>query len=188
MIIKILSIDPGMSSGVALGVLDGDHPYTLEQAWQIEGGAFSLLGWASGFVGTANLWVGDADDLEVVAEKFQPINHSNYALTTASVEPLRCEGVLLALDMMLDYPHETWRHPKDQYFIGGVDLADKKKRAHRFLKDNGMYVTGKTMGCADANDARSAILHGVSYAIKVLKHKPTHDMVTQWIEKEGQQC
>lgn len=67
--------------------------------------------------------------------------------------------------------------------IRGGSLAEKKRRAHRFLKDSGFYVTGKDVGCKDANDARSAMLHGLSYLAQVVKHKPTYTLISNWTEK-----
>lgn len=179
----ILSIDPGKSTGVALGYITDDAPYTLVNAWQIEGGLAGFLEWAADLPQLPEgAWYLPEGGLTTLSEKFQPINHSNYALTTESVEPLRIEGAMIAQGIMPDYDktEKRWRSPKDQYIVGGADLQDKKKRAHKFLKDSGMYVTGKDVGCKDANDARSAILHGVSYAMKVLKHKPTWTMVNDW--------
>lgn len=189
----ILSIDSGMSSGFALGKFDNENPYQLVKAWQIEGGLDGLLRWLPSNPSLKpDLMDGDLyehfglngrlvqDRFVVVAEKFQPINHENYALTRDSVEPLRCEGALIALGVMPHFPHPTWRQPKEMYLYGGRTLGEKKKRAYAFLKANQMYVTGKTVGCKDANDARSAILHGISYASRVLKHEPTSRMIQEF--------
>ena len=200
----ILSIDSGMSSGCALGKFDNENLYQLVKAWQVEGGlegllewlhanllpAFRELDWGSGagsypqgldFGPTlAYKTLRSMPGVHVVAEKFQPINHENYALTRDSVEPLRCEGALIALGVMPHFPDPTWRQPKEMYLYGGRTLAEKKKRAYAFLKANQMYVTGKTVGCKDANDARSAILHGISYASRVLKHEPTSRMIQEF--------
>ena len=174
---RILSFDPGLSTGIALGEYSDEKPYTLISAYQIPNGLAGLLQWLHGPYGVLK---DRYADILTIAEKFQPINHSDYALTTASVEPLRCEGALVALNVMPDFPNPRWRRPAEQYFVGGVDLADKKKRAYAFLKDNGMYVTGKTVGCPDADDARSAILHGIAYVMKSQKNRATFEMVNNW--------
>lgn len=179
----ILSIDSGMSSGFALGKFDNENPYQLVKAWQIEGGLEGLLEWLKWHFTEGTLgWYVDIteDELLVISEKFQPINHENYALTRDSVEPLRCEGALIALGVMPHFPHPTWRQPKEMYLYGGRTLAEKKKSAYAFLKANQMHVTGKTVGCKDANDARSATLHGISYASRVLKHEPTSRMIQEF--------
>lgn len=184
----VLSIDPGKSSGIALGKYSETEPYSLMEAWQFSGGAASLKGVfknattrlggiPSGF-GLSGFRV--ADRFTIISEKFTPLQNKGFGLTMDSVEPLRGEGVLLAFDVMPDYPHETWRRPNEMYLYGGDDLVAKRKRAHLFLKENGMYVTGKTVGCPDANDARSAILHGLSYVARVKKHQPTFDLIAGW--------
>jgi len=174
---RLLSIDPGLSTGVALGEYGPEKPYTLLSAVQIEDGLSGFLEWVRG---PCRVIEDRYPDLLVVAEKFTPINHSDYALTTESVEPLRIEGAMVALGLMPDTPDERWRRPAEMYFVGGADLADKKKRAHALLKDVGMRVTGKMVGCRDANDVRSAILHGIAYVMKVEKHRPTWELVSNW--------
>ena len=186
----ILSFDPGKSTGIALGKITDTEPYSLVKAWQFEGGLQSLVNWIHDhFEGhrpdVPGLFHLHGDEFEncrsfnthIISEKFQPISHENYALTRDSVEPLRCEGALVAMNVMLDFPHPTWRQPKEMYLYGGNSLAEKKKNAHAFLKNSGMHVTGKEFGLKDANDARSAILHGISYAARVLAHRPTFEAI-----------
>lgn len=187
----ILSIDPGKSSGIVL-LAYNDREVWLEGAWQFGGGVAGLIQWV---VSTLNLDPG-RDGLSVqqylrsnnaepfiIAEKFTARNTQGFSYTTDSLEPLRGEGALIALGLMPDYPDPKWRRPDRQYLYGGANLAEKKRRAHRFLKDSGFYVTGKDVGCKDANDARSAMLHGLSYLAQVVKHKPTYDLISNWTEK-----
>lgn len=122
-------------------------------------------------------------NLVVIAEKFTARNTRGFSYTTASLEPLRGEGALIALGLIPDYGESKtpqWRDPKYQYLVGGKDKADKKKRLHRFLKDSGFYVTGGMLGAADADDARSAIGHGLAYIARELNHEPTFDLISSW--------
>ena len=171
----ILSIDPGKSTGVAYGLVYLDMPYRLEEAWQFGGGLDGLLDAIPGPLS------GVIPARHTICEKFQPISHANYSLTTDSVEPLRCEGALIALGIMADFPGPTWRKPADQYFVGGKTLPEKKKRSRKFLKDTGNYRLPKQLGAPDNNDAISATLHGINYAIKVLESKATFDLVREWV-------
>ena len=185
----ILSIDPGISTGIALISYEPDGIPVLAGAWQFTGGLTGFLKWVPGAMlldpGVNGLPVDTRymrtpiQEVTIVAEKFQPISHSNYALTTASVEPLRIEGAMVALGMMPDYTVEEkrWRRPIDQYVTGGKTKADKKKRMHQALKDLGFYRTGKDFGTADADDFRSACAHGLAYLLKVVKHKPTYELL-----------
>jgi len=128
--------------------------------------------------------------LTVIAEKFTARNTKGFSYTTASLEPLRGEGVLIAKGVIPDYQPgvKEWRDPKYQYVVGGKDKDDKKKRLHAFLKDSGeFYVTGAKHldGAPNADDARSAIGHALSYLAKTRRHKPTFEMISAWGEENG---
>jgi hypothetical protein len=118
----------------------------------------------------------------VIAEKFTARNTRGFAYTTASLEPLRGEGALIALGLMPDYTpkEERWRDPSLQYFSGGSGKAERKKRQHAFLKANGFYKTGKDFGTPDADDFRSAASHGLAYLARELHHKPTFELLSSW--------
>lgn len=189
----ILSIDPGLSSGVALGRVPEGKPYELVKAWQASGGLAGVVGWLDDLCAKQNdewPWTAMVDgrlmyleeEMTIIAEKFTPLQGTGFNLTMKAVEPLRIEGALVALDVMPDYPDPRWRRPQEMYSYGGNSLKEKKALGRKFLKDNGMYVTGKTVGQPDADDARSAIWHGISYAAKVLKSKETFQMIADWSE------
>lgn len=219
----VLSIDPGLSNGIALLSFDPDSPAQLVKAWQFTGGVAGLKEWIKQhwresdwdsyndepqYPGLNHWRVGvdealnteettgynyeseNEDDWEtpvppnltVISEKFTARSTQGFSYTTASLEPLRGEGALIALGLMPDYSpgNKVWRDPKYQYLVGGKDKADKKKRLHKFLKDSGFYVTGGMLGAADADDARSAIGHGLAYIARELKHRPTWDLISSW--------
>ena len=159
----LLSIDPGLSSGLTTWEYGDSKPATLLKYWQVEGGIEGFLEWTS----HNGIY---ADD--VVVEKFTP----RQSLTLASAEPLLIEGALIALGYVPPYKpggkNPNWQHPAQMYFTGGDDLAAKKKRAHAWLKEHGLYVTGKDVGCKDALDARSSLLHAMVWFRKQ-KHLPT---------------
>ena len=203
----LISIDPGMSSGIAVGTYSDTEPFQLTHVFQIEGGLKGFVKnvrlieeeyalWGSLHIGrkSFNLWdtlysgcvCGSEDDDcdcpfdveeeygDVICEKFTPRPNGKGGLTLASVEPLRIEGHLVGSGIMPDYPDKAWRQPSSQYFMcptRGVTLPEKKKSANKWLRENGFYFTGKDVGCKDADDARSATLHALSYLRKF--HKPT---------------
>lgn len=186
----VLSIDAGVSTGIALiGYAPDSYP-TLEGAWQFTGGAEALKQWVLvHFQGPSWGWnFGGRPYLPVTvtAEKFTARNTQGFSYTTASLEPLRGEGVMIALDLMPDYtPKEKrWRDPGLQYLVGGKDLADKKKRQHKFLKESGFYRTNKDFPDSPskdgADDFRSAAAHGLAYASRELRHKPTFELISSW--------
>ena len=184
----VLSIDPGKSSGLALGSYSDTEPYTLIKCWQIEGGPEGLYNWFNSYDGEVDehvwFWVFKGvwtagDGLEVVAEKFTPLQNKGFAQTLDSTTPLVCEGVLMSLGVMPWYPEGNWRRPNEMYRYGGKDKKEKLKLARKFLKDHDMLPTGKTVGQKDANDAVSAILHGIAFLVKQ-KHGPTMKMILDW--------
>ena len=123
-------------------------------------------------------------NVTVIAEKFTARNTRGFSYTTASLEPLRGEGALIALGLMPDYtPREKrWRDPGVQYLVGGKDKADKKKRQHKFLKDSDFYRTGKDLGAPDADDFRSSASQWLAYLAREVGNKPAYDLVSTWIE------
>lgn len=184
----IVSYDPGLSTGISVVHIPAEGPAGVVDGFQFTGGAVALKAWLKAFdYGTwfPELGFVGGRGYRAIAERFQPINHANYALTTASVTPLVCEGVLLAFDVMPDYDEEPerWRSPAIQYFAGGKDLADKKKRLRAFLKDTDNYRLPKQLGAPDNNDFISATGHAFAYAMKTLKHKPTFELVAEWAGK-----
>lgn len=172
----ILSFDPGISTGVCLGVIGDSMPFKAVHRWQFLGGAMGLDEWIR------KEWDHYRKDLHVltIAEKFSPRPNKRFSLTRDAVEPLRGEGILIAHRVMPDYPDKRWREPSEQYIYGGKTLAEKKKLAKQFLKDHNMYLTGKDVGCKDADDARSATWHGISYAAKIIRHRATYEAISQW--------
>ena len=175
-----LSFDPGMSSGICLFSWDTEKPFQQEALWQITDGAQGLSDWLDregvkvyrDDDGKHHAEIGKVRPIRldrIVSEKFTPRKHESFALTLDSVEPLRGEGVLIGRGLA---PLIAWAQPSAQYFMGGVDLKDKKRRSREFLKQNGLYVTGKHVGQKDADDAISAELHAIAL-MRRMRHMPT---------------
>lgn len=195
----LISIDPGMSTGVVVGAYSDDQPFKLTHAFQFEGGVEGFLAEvhvSDDFIaGRRELVVSnrvippgeqfapphtyhpldhiDFDqeqqviDGVVIAEKFTARGSGNgFSYRTEALEPLRVEGAILAMGL-----DPEWCSPAQQYFAGGKG-AEAKKRAHTWLKDNGLYISPKSVGCKDANDARSAALHAIAY-LRRIQHMPT---------------
>lgn len=188
----VLSIDCGLSTGIALLSYEEDSPAELVEGWQFNNGVTGLVEWIRDHdYGTDSLGpVGlGGSELTVIAEKFTARNTKGFAYTTASLEALPCEGALQALWLMPKYTvaEKRWRDPSLQYFVGGKDLADKKKRQHRFLEESGFYRTNKDFPDSPpkdkADDFRSACAHGINYIARELRHRPTFDMIAAWGEE-----
>lgn len=197
----LISIDPGMSTGIIVGTYSDDTPFELTHAFQIEGGVEGFLKNVRflrgdyGEYGTLaignlispsdffDIWSEDGEGEiqetgDVLVEKFTARGAAAgpFALRTEALEPLRVEGALIAMG----FP-TTWVQPPQQYFLPGKDKAEKKKRQHAWLKENGFYIAPKDLGTKDADDARSALAHAISW-LRRQKHKPTLDL----FRKEGE--
>lgn len=204
----LVSIDPGKSTGIAVGTYSETEPFDLKQVFQIEGGVEGFVkdvrvnhgeDWGLNLYGV--LYIGRKgvdlysdreqslhstggycddgecydcfetvrDEATVVVEKFTARGSGNgFSYRTDALEPLRVEGAILAMGI-----RPIWRSPQHQYIAGGKG-SEAKKRQAAWLKEHGFYVTGKTVGCKDADDARSATAHALSY-LRSIKHKPTLD-------------
>lgn len=181
----ILAIDPGLSSGIVLGKFSNTEPFERVAFWQVEGGLAGFLEWADRYwyINTEN-WsrflISDdfdvpAGNLLVVAEKFTPLTNKGFSHTLDSVEPLRIEGAMVALGLMpAEFPdaEHRWQRPAQMYFSGGNDKASRLKASRAWLKSHGLLVTGKQVGCKDANDVNSAQLHLFAHLRKI-RHLPT---------------
>lgn len=174
----LISIDPGQSTGLIVGTYSEDTPFELTHAFQIEGGvegfvakSFSGYDPGYGFEYTAICDV-EVDGATVIVEKFNARGSANsgFSYTSKSLEPLRVEGALIAMGVPI-----TWIQPPQQYFLPGKSTAEKKKRQHAWLKESGYYIAPKDVGCSDADDARSATAHAISW-LRRQRHAPTLEL------------
>ncbi len=175
-----LSIDPGMSSGLCLFSWGDGHGFRRLWVKQIGGGAEGLAAHIEGLRLRARHEVQEHKGYAMMAgiritalvvERFTPRQNEGFSLTRDSVEPLRCEGVLLGQRFG---PLIEWAEPSQQYFIGNSALpkAQKRKLAVEFLETHGLELTGADVGQKDANDATSATLHAIAY-LRRIRHRPT---------------
>lgn len=173
-----LTIDPGKETGICFWS-GTDVGFQVHARWQFPGGADALHEWLESSVirvgsriayGSSSSYSPLVIDALVV-EKFTPHDSEGFSLTLDSVEPLVCEGVLIAHGLR---PFISWAQPSQQYFMGGstLTLAEKKKAARKFLETYDLLPTGKEFGRKDAKDAISATLHSIAY-LRRARHMPT---------------
>lgn len=203
----LISLDPGVSTGLCVGTYSDTEPFKLTHFFQIEGGVEGFLknvrvthgeDWSMLSYGVIHLperksvelyrnelyyhdgWEECEEDhfcpeedrsegVTVIAEKFTARGGANtgFSYRTKDLEPLRIEGAMLAMGL-----EPNWVSPPQQYFSGGEGKAKKKQAQHRWLKEKGLYVTGKMVGCDNADDVRSAIAHAIAFLVRQ-KHRPT---------------
>lgn len=176
----VVSLDPGESSGAAILKVPYSGAVELVQGFQVSGGIqgfLKLLDALEEYRGFAT-WI---------CEKYspRPSTATGFQQSLKTTLPLVCEGVLIGRSLMPVYTsgEKRYRDPGLQYFTGGTGKVEKKKRQHKFLKENGFYRTGKDFGTADADDFRSATAHGINYIARELKSKATFDMISEWTER-----
>lgn len=154
----LLSIDPGVYTGIALGLFDEETPYTILETWQVPDGAEGLSDFLVLRKPVANT---------VVSEKFVIRNMAGFSHTADSVEPLRVEGVLVAV-----YKDIHWQTPDHQILLKGKTSAETKRLSDGILRDHGLYQSPSALKDRQKNDVNSAIKHALSY-LRSTKHQPT---------------
>lgn len=190
----LISIDPGLSSGVIAGTYSDEEPFRVTHAFQIEGGVEGFLESVWHFEGASEIYYGnhkflqfpEGDPIQLtpeswtgraqfIVEKFtaRSVSAGGFSYRTRDLEPLRVEGAILALGI-----EPQWMNPAQQYILGGKSLQEKLKNRNAWLKEHaelGYYLTGKSVGQGDANDARSALSHCISW-LRRNKHQPTLEL------------
>lgn len=167
----ILSIDPGVETGWALGAYGQSQPYELRASGQIIGGLAGFRRWFS-CRPDDRVWNAALQDL--ICEKFVPLA-GEFSFTLDSLEPLRIEGYLIGTGRMPDYPAVCWQRASCQVLMGGKNLAERKRNSDDLLKEHGLWQTGANLERPNANDANSAIKHALWYLKNTLAHEPTLD-------------
>lgn len=161
----LLSIDPGVNSGVALGFYDAITPYQLLERWQVHDGADGFADWL------------DSPDSalpqagEIVCEKFILASNDFVADTT----PLVCEGVLKGALRWMDGGYGApiiWQTRQDKASLIGypleADTPDKRQRVRfDFLDRFGLFKAG-----TENDDSNDAITHAL-ISLKRRRHVPT---------------
>lgn len=144
---RILTIDPGMSTGVVYAEADDRELMILERL-QVEGGL-------EGFVE----YMRDASFAYdyTVCERFRIMSK---VYRQREVEPLRIEGAMY----YLTDTEVHWQY-NEAMLIGGRhgSAAKNKRAADRVLKELGIWTTGSQIGDKDADDVNSAMKHLIHF-------------------------
>jgi len=157
----LLSLDPGGSSGIALGTYSATEPYRRIAAFQPRGGVLGFTQW----------WKSECPDYhEIVCEKFTV----RQALSHDATQSLLIEGWLVGEEIMPPFPAPGWQEPSSMYFMAETKdpLRIKRKKAQDWLKRYGLWATGAPYGHVDGADVNSATLHAI-VALREASHAPT---------------
>lgn len=157
---SLLSIDPGLNSGIALGRYDSLTPYRLLERWQVHNGLDGFLDW----------W--GSEDIqfdELVVEKFVLANND----FTADITPKEIEGAIKTLMRYTAPEIPIWWQPRQDKsaLTGYPDSAKTKAQRQRvrfdFLDRFGLFKAG-----TEHDDSNDAITHAL-VNLKRRRHMPT---------------
>ena len=161
----VIAIDPGVATGVAIGRRSIYDPLEVIFTGIVPGGTVGFCEWL--YMTNDGKTIIEQDcakefpdefgnldwHTEVVCETFKPRGGS----FAPSMESLRIEGVVIDHFGSI----VKWQTP-----------ADKTLVKDEFLKEHGLWLTGKDVGHEDGRDANDALLHLFIHALRS-RHIPT---------------
>ena len=160
----LVSIDPGMSTGIVLGWYDFEEAYRRVDYWQVTGGIKGFRTWWDSDVFHLRR---DGFHVVYVCEKFVPLQNQR-TFRVDELEPIRIEG---ALEILLG-EEPIWQRSAAMVLAGGDTPAARKKASDDVLREAGLWLTGKQVGHKDANDVNAAQKHAIAY-LRRTKHELT---------------
>lgn len=152
----ILSIDPGLITGLSIGHFSYKDGYTLQKTWTR---GFQEL--------SDDLWNEtipyDNKTIKVI-ERFVPQSGANYTLKEDDLAGVEVIGML---KHALNLPEQiNWRTRSQKSIAGSPEKSDQ------ILKDHGLWQEGAMVDWHDGRDANDSILHALGY-LKDTNHMPT---------------
>jgi len=160
----LLTIDPGRSTGIALGFYDAITPYRLIERWNVLGGVAGFIHW----------WkTTDISFDEIVIESFvlDPDNKFSADLT-----PVQIEGMIMALlygsGLSLVWQPRTDKAGLKPYPKDCTTSTQRQRFRFDFLDQFGLFAAG-----AANDDSNDAVTHALVH-LKRLRHMPS--MLAFW--------
>lgn len=175
----LLSIDPGMSTGIVLGRFTNTK-YERLHYWHLEGGLPAFRDWHNAHWMEAHTVYGEEwyfpehrrepsflpNQLTTVCEKFVPLPAPR-TFKVAELEPIRIEGAVEALGMDPVWQRSSAMVLSNEGVTAGMTAKQKtarrKKASDDVLRRAGLWLTGKQVGHTDANDVNAAQKHALAY-------------------------
>lgn len=154
---RLLTIDPGLATGYAIGYYDDETPYILKETFIVHDGVYGL----------ADL-VANGDLLE----RYDELIIENFIVRpNQPVDPI-------ALEVIGYMKGVSWVEPIMRL------RSDKGKKGFMdsVLKKHGLWQTGKMVGHKDGRDANDAIIHALTWLCFKQKHQPT---IERYMNLEG---
>lgn len=148
----ILSVDPGLITGLSWGYYDDKTPYELTNVAALE---FDRL--------SDDIWGGFEWGDVLVIERFIPQSGGNFTLKEDDLVGVQVMG-------MLRHAHTAnevyWRTRGQKVIAGSLKESDQ------ILKDHGLWQKGKDVDWTDGRDCNDSILHALGF-LKDRDHEPT---------------
>jgi hypothetical protein len=154
---RLLAIDPGLATGWSAWIVPDDEPMQRYAYGLIQHGVDGFNRW---FQTHGRSYVDGPHDV-LVCEKFELGGDVRFP----DVEPLRIEGVLIALSPV----RVRW-----QLRTMKAQVEDERLKAHR------LWVTGKDVGWTDGRDVNDSQIHALAWG--KFEHYPT--LQGYWPEHE----
>lgn len=155
----VLSIDPGVATGFALGHYDDSSAYQLQWVTTLHDGLDGFLEWWQEHTDYYEGWGNVFDHfgvypskMSVVIEGFRPRGGNNFTADLSGVEIIGYLKGVMGSYLTIQMP------------------TDKALVPDAVLKEHGLWQTGKMVNHKDGRDANDAIIHGLAYL-----HKRDHD-------------
>lgn len=162
---SILSVDPGLNTGVALGYYDATTPLQVLERWQIHRGLDGFIQWMQGG------WM--APD-EVVVEKF--IGNPE---EVGDLSGVPIEGAL-AWQAALDGSTVLWHDRTDKGLLCGYPAEAATKAQRQRVRFDYLDRFGLFMPGTENDDGNDAVTHLI-VSLRRRRHMPT----LRWLSGRG---
>lgn len=163
----LLSIDPGLNTGIALGFYDATTPYQLHKRWQVHRGTDGFIDWMQREMDRIPLD-------EIVYEKFV-LRSSPDDPEVPNIEGVPIEGLIALMARERDAKLIAQTRAAKGDLIGYSPAATSKAQRQRerfdFLDRFGMFKPG-----TEFDDSNDAITHAL-VSLKSRRHIPTVRMM-----------
>lgn len=164
----ILSVDPGLNTGVAYGFYDGTTPFQLLGRWQVHGGLDGFIEW----------WRAAPSDVdECIVEKFVSVRND----FAPDISGVPIEGVLAYVASIEGFEIIEHTRADKSGLVGYPKEATTKVARQRvrfdFLERHGLFISG-----TENDDTHDAICH-ILVSLKRRRHAPT--IRAFWPPKRG---
>lgn len=152
---RLLSLDPGDNSGIALGFYDAVTPYRLLERWQVHGGLDGFVAW----------WEQECPEFDEVVSELFVLGDNEFR---ADLTPVHIEGALRVLHRRpIMWQPNTDKSGLTGYPASATTKAQRQRIRFDFLDRYGMFRAG-----TENDDSNDAITHGL-VNLKRRRHLPT---------------